>query len=117
MTGTGTPVPDGLTMREVVPIIRRLCAETDLVGFELVELDPTVDPTYVSAQNSAYIVHACLTGIAMRRQGITQPHYLSPLSSEHGNDGRVWAGDPPPPRASRKNRKPMTPQPMTGAAR
>lgn len=82
MVGTGTPVPDGLTMREVVPLIRRICAETDLAGFELVELDPTMDPTYKSAQNSAYIMHACLAGLAIRRKGITQDHYLSPLSSE-----------------------------------
>lgn len=82
MVGTGTPVPDGLTMREVVPLIRRICAETDLAGFELVELDPTMDPTYKSAQNSAYIMHACLAGMSIRRKGITQDHYLSPLSSE-----------------------------------
>ncbi|OHT21843.1 agmatinase family protein [Edaphosphingomonas haloaromaticamans] len=82
MVGTGTPVPDGLTMREVVPLIRRICAETDLAGFELVELDPTMDPTYRSAQNSAYIMHACMAGMAIRKKGITQEHYLSPLSSE-----------------------------------
>ncbi|WP_235945270.1 agmatinase family protein [Thermaurantiacus tibetensis] len=80
--GTGTPVPAGLTMREAVPIVRRLCMETDLVGFELVELDPTMDPTYRSALNSAYIVHACLAGIAARRKGITQPGFLHPVSSE-----------------------------------
>ncbi|AHE53133.1 agmatinase family protein [Sphingomonas sanxanigenens] len=82
MVGTGTPVPDGLTMREVVPLIRRICAETDLAGFELVELDPTMDPTYRSAQNSAYIMHACMAGLSIRRKGIREEHYLSPLSSE-----------------------------------
>ncbi len=82
IVGTGTPVPAGLTMREVVPLIRRICAETELVGFELVELDGTMDPTYKSAQNSAYIVHACLAGLAVRRSGIREEHYLSPVSSE-----------------------------------
>lgn len=82
IVGTGTPVPAGLTMREVVPLIRRICAETELVGFELVELDGTMDPTYKSAQNSAYIVHACLAGLAVRRSGITEEQYLSPVSSE-----------------------------------
>ena len=82
IVGTGTPVPAGLTMREVVPLIRRICAETELVGFELVELDGTMDPTYKSAQNSAYIVHACLAGMAVRRSGIKEEHYLSPVSSE-----------------------------------
>ncbi len=114
MTGTGTPVPDGLTMREVVPMIRRLCAETDLAGFELVELDPTVDPTYVSALNSAYIVHACLAGMAIRRNGITAPHYLSPLSSEHGNDGRFYGTVA---KKSRREKLPLVPERMQGAAR
>jgi hypothetical protein len=27
-----------------------------------------------------------MTGIAMRRKGLTQDHYLSPLSAEHGQN-------------------------------
>jgi agmatinase len=84
MPGTGTPVSGGLFMREALPIVRRLCAETNIVGFEIVEVDPLLDHTYKTAMNSNYIMHACMTGIAMRRKGIVQEHYLSPLSSEHG---------------------------------
>lgn len=84
MTGTGTPVPGGLTMREAIPIVRRLCAETDVVGFDLIEVAPQLDETYVTALNSNAIMHACLTGIAMRKKGITEQHYLSPLATEHG---------------------------------
>lgn len=93
MVGTGTPVPSGLTMREAVPMIRRLCAESDVVGFELVELAPGLDPTYQSALNSAYIMHACLAGIAVRKQGITEEHYLHPISTDHGQPpvGKVKA--------------------------
>jgi formimidoylglutamase len=81
--GTGTPVPGGLTMREAMPIVRRLCAENDLVGFEIVELDPLLDSTYRSALNANFIMHACLTGVAMRRTGITNPGFLSELTTEH----------------------------------
>jgi agmatinase len=85
MTGTGTPVPGGLTMREAVPMIRRLCAETNVVGFDLIEVAPLVDESnYVTALNSNAIMHACLTGIAMRKKGITEHNYLSPLATEHG---------------------------------
>jgi agmatinase len=70
--GTGTPVPGGLTMREAMPIVRRLCAENDLVG-----------ATYRSALNANFIMHACLTGVAMRRKGITDPGFLSELTTEH----------------------------------
>ncbi len=84
LPGTGTPVPGGLTMREALPIVRRLCAENDLIGFDLVELDPLLDTSYRSALNANYIMHACLTGIAMRKQGIDVPGFLSELTTEHG---------------------------------
>jgi arginase family enzyme len=82
--GTGTPEPGGLMPREVFPIVRRLCAESNVVGFELVELAPLMDPTYVSALNANRVIRECLTGIAMRKQGLTDPHYLSPLTVTHG---------------------------------
>ncbi|MEL7312528.1 MAG: agmatinase family protein [Pseudomonadota bacterium] len=81
--GTGTPVPGGLTMREAIPIVRGLCAQNDMIGFELVELDPLLDNTYRSALNGNFILHACLTGVAMRKKGITDPYYLSELTTEH----------------------------------
>ena len=81
--GTGTPVPGGLTMREALPIVRRLCAENQLVGFEIVEVAPQLDPTYRTALNANFIMHACLTGVAMRKKGITQPGFLSDLTTEH----------------------------------
>ncbi|MBT8147930.1 MAG: agmatinase family protein [Gammaproteobacteria bacterium] len=83
---TGTPVPGGLNMRESITIVRRLCAESDVVGFDLVELHPALDPTYVTTLNSAFIVKACLTGLAMREEGLTEEHYLSPIASEHAVD-------------------------------
>ncbi len=82
--GTGTPEPGGLMPREVFPIIRRLCAESNVVGFELVELAPLMDPTYVSALNANRVIRECLTGIAMRKKGITEPDYKSPLTVSHG---------------------------------
>ena len=83
---TGTPVPGGLTMRESITIVRRLCAESNVVGFDLVEFHPGLDPTYATALNSVHIIKACLTGLAMNREGMTAEHYLSPLSSEHAID-------------------------------
>lgn len=84
--GTGTPEPGGLTPREAFPIVRRLCAESNVIGFELVELSPHMDPTYVSALNANRIVRACLTGMAMRKLGLTDPNYLSPLTKTHGQN-------------------------------
>lgn len=84
--GTGTPVPGGLSMREAIPIVRRLCAESNVIGFDIVELAPQLDPTYRSAMNGNRLMFACLTGLAMRKDGMTDRNYFSPLSSEHGQD-------------------------------
>ena len=73
-------------MREAITIVRRLCAESNVVGFDLVEYHPALDPTYKTALNSAHIIKACLVGLAMNREGLTAVHYLSPLSSEHATD-------------------------------
>ena len=54
-----------------------------MVGFDLVELNPLVDPGYTTALNANRLIQECLTGIAMRKKGITKPDYLSPLSVEH----------------------------------
>ncbi len=84
--GTGTPEPGGLMPREIFPIIRRLCAEANVIGFEIVELAPLMDPTYVSALNANRTIRECLTGIAMRKQGLTEPDYKSPLTVSHGQN-------------------------------
>jgi len=89
--GTGTPVSGGMTMREAIPIMRRLCAEANVIGFDIVELAPQLDSTYRSAMNGNALMFSCLTGIAMRKKGLTQPNYFSPLSSEHGQDNYYGA--------------------------
>ena len=80
--GTGTPEPGGLTPREVFPLLRHLCAENNLVGFDLVEFNPLVDPGHTTVLYSNRIVQECLTGIAMRKKGITDRGYLSPLTAD-----------------------------------
>ena len=84
LPGTGTPESNGLTPRETFPLIRRLCAETNVVGFELVELLPYRDDGYETVLNSERIVRECLVGIAMRKKGIDERHYLSPLTADDG---------------------------------
>lgn len=84
VTAAGRAVPGGLTMREVMPLLRRLCAETEIAGFELADMAPMLDFTYVSALNVNYLMNACLAGIALRKEGITEANYLSPLALDHG---------------------------------
>jgi len=86
--GTGTPVSGGMTPREAIPIIRRLCAQEELVGFDIVEIAPELDPTYVTTLHSSAIVQACLVGVAMRRKGL-DPDYLNPVTLDHAQDNYV----------------------------
>jgi len=79
--GTGTPEPGGLTPRELFPFIRRLCAETNVVGMELVEVAPLLDPSYLTAFNGLRVAQEAMTGWAMRKRGITDPHHLDPQRS------------------------------------
>lgn len=85
ISGTGTPVSGGLTPREAIPIVRYLCAQEDLVGFDIVEIAPEIDPTYVTNLHSAAIVQACLIGVAMRRLDLA-PDYLNPVTIDHAQD-------------------------------
>ena len=82
--GTGTPEPGGLTPREVFPLVRRLCAETNVVGMEIVELNPLVDPTYVTPLVANRVAREMITGVAMRKLGRTEAHYLAPETVDHG---------------------------------
>lgn len=82
--GTSTPEPGGLYIREILPLIRRLCAETNVVGFELVELRPDSDPGYTSIQNSSAVLRQCLNGLAVRKAGITEENYLNPIMTDDG---------------------------------
>src|SRR5438105_11863402 len=79
--GTGTPEPGGFTTREMFPVVRRLCAEAHVVGFEVVEVAPGLDPAYTTALNANRVVVEALTGLAMRKLGITGPHYLDSATS------------------------------------
>lgn len=83
--GTATPEPGGLYMREVLPMMRRLCAENDVVGVEIVELKPDADPGYTSVQNAKAVLRQCLNGMAMRKNGLTDPGYLNPVIVDDGH--------------------------------
>jgi agmatinase len=54
-------------MREAVPLVRLLCAQKKVVGFELLDPAPILDLSFKSAQNANYILHSCLAGMAQRK--------------------------------------------------
>lgn len=78
--GVGRPAPNGLTMREAVPLVRTLCAQNKVVGFELLDPAPILDISYKTAQNANYILHSCLAGIAQRKSGAVSASAPSPAA-------------------------------------
>jgi agmatinase len=87
LPAAGRAVPGGLTMREVLPLVRRLCSENQVAGFEILDLSPILDLTYTSALNANYVMNACLAGVALNKSGIaTSANYLSPLALDDGSN-------------------------------
>lgn len=82
--GVGTPEPGGMTIRELFPILRGLGAQNDIVGIEIVELNPLADQTYRTRLVAVRILRELLTGVAMNRKGITDPTYVAPAWRDHG---------------------------------
>ena len=67
--GTGTPEPGGLTPRELLAVVRRVCLELPVAGMEVVEVSPPYDPSGVTALVAHRIVLEALSAIAVRRRG------------------------------------------------
>jgi agmatinase len=81
--GTGSPEPGGLTSRELLWAVRRLAHEVGIAGMDVVEVSPPYD---VGNNITALLAHRCvleaLTGLAMRKAGITERDYLDPRFSD-----------------------------------
>lgn len=86
--GMGTPEPGGMSIRELFPMLRAIAVQNEVVGIEIVELNPIVDQTYRSKLVAVRMLREMLTGIAMRRKGITDPNYVDPAWADHGVKGR-----------------------------
>ncbi len=67
--GTGTPEPGGMTSAELLGACRRIAAELELVGAEVVEVIPTaVGSADITALVADRVVREILTGLALRRR-------------------------------------------------
>jgi agmatinase len=64
--GTGTPVPGGLTAREVIALIRGL-AGLAVCGGDVVELCPPLDHADITAHLAAYLVWEMIALVAVHR--------------------------------------------------
>ncbi len=66
--GTGTPEPGGLSARELLDAVRRICYELPVVGMDIVEVSPPFDHADITALLGNRIVLEALSAIARRRK-------------------------------------------------
>ncbi|MHB1930737.1 MAG: agmatinase [Acidimicrobiales bacterium] len=64
--GTGTPEPGGLTGRQLLDAVRRICMEVPVVGLDVVEVSPPYDHAEVTAYLANRVVLEALAGLAWK---------------------------------------------------
>jgi guanidinobutyrase len=67
--GTGTPEPGGMTSRELLDAVRRVCYELPIVGIDIVEVSPPYDSADITAILANRVVLEALSAIAKRKKG------------------------------------------------
>ncbi len=66
--GTGTPEPGGLSARDLLDAVRRICLELPVVGMDVVEVSPPYDHADITAALANRVVLEALSAIARRRR-------------------------------------------------
>ncbi len=66
--GTGTPEPGGLSSRELMDAVRRICYELPVVGMEVVEVAPPYDHSDITAFLGNRVILEALSAMARRRK-------------------------------------------------
>src|SRR4051795_6553079 len=69
--GTGTPEPGGLSARQLLDSVRRICLELPVVGMDIVEVSPPYDHAEITAFLANRVALEALAGMAVRKRGIT----------------------------------------------
>ena len=65
--GTGTPEPGGLSARQLLDSVRRICLELPVVGIDVVEVSPPYDAAEITAALANRVVLEALSALAARR--------------------------------------------------
>lgn len=76
--GTGTPEPGGLTARELLDSVRRICLELPVLGMDVVEVSPPYDHADITAVLGNRVVLEAISAIARRRQDLRDGTHWDP---------------------------------------
>jgi agmatinase len=74
--GPGTPEPGGLSSRQLLDAVRRICYELPVLGMDVVEVSPPYDHADITALLGNRVVLEALSAMARRRKD--------------GRDGTTW---------------------------
>jgi agmatinase len=77
--GTGTPEPGGLSARELLDAVRRICLELPVAGVDVVEVSPPYDHADITAALANRVVLEALSAIARRRRDARDGTSWNPL--------------------------------------
>jgi agmatinase len=69
--GTGTPEPGGLSSRQLLDAVRRICIELPVAGIDVVEVSPPYDHAEITAFLANRVCLEALSGLAVRKRGIS----------------------------------------------
>jgi agmatinase len=69
--GTGTPEPGGLSSRQLLDAVRRICRELPVAGIDVVEVSPPYDHAEITAFLANRVCLEALSGLAAKKVGIT----------------------------------------------
>src|ERR1700744_19500 len=65
--GTGTPEPGGLSSRELLEPVRRICRELPVAGIDVVEVSPPYDHAEITAFLANRVCLEALSGLAVQK--------------------------------------------------
>lgn len=74
LPGTGTPEPGGLMFKDLAAMLVSLITRLHIVGLDVVELAPQLDPTGISAVVAAKLVRECLITLGRRIKATAGRH-------------------------------------------
>jgi agmatinase len=69
--GTGTPEPGGLSARQLLDSVRRICLELPVVGMDIVEVSPPYDHAEITAFLANRVALEALSAMAARKHGLS----------------------------------------------
>ncbi len=100
--GTGTPEPGGLSSRQLLDAVRRICYELPILGMDVVEVSPPYDHADITALLGNRVVLEALSAMARRRRDERDGNHLgpSPATARRPDPGGVTLR-PGRPRAGR----------------